>query len=273
VFLALFPFILFDLRHPPGIFLLGALNQAQKAQEFNFFANLIKHVLETLKYYTQSTILIWPLGLGVLALLFNDFRRKKKNLFFLLPIFFQMIMVSLVFSYNPLYTGFWYFFPIIPFLFVWLLLPRVKIGRFLSSFLMVLLVLAGVLKTIPFLTESPVHPDLSTVKKIDQVLKNEIKKKNLQNVNLVVLASPDPTNFGRKYRDLLLIPDNLQILTKEVHDYEIADHLFVISASSEETVRKDAAFEINNFRSGPLKGQWLIDKTPWTVYLLTRNEK
>ena len=266
--LTLLPFIIFDLRHPPGIFILGASRQAENIQKLNIFSNLFNDTFETLKYYTQTIILVIPLALGILALLVYDIYKKSKALFFLLPGIFQIILVAMVAPY-----AFHYFLPIIPFFFVWLVYPREKIGRILSSVMMLILIAGSAFSLIPFLKTSPVQPDLATVKKIDFVLKNQIKDRDLKNVNIAVLSSPDPTNYGRKYRDLLLIPDNIQILSREVSDYDITDNLFVISTASEAALRKDVAFEIDNFRSGALRGEWQVDKTPWIVYLLTRNEK
>jgi len=268
IILTLLPFIIFDLRHPPGIFILGVSKQIQNAQELNFFNNLINHTFETLKYYVQSMILVFPLILGIIVLLVYDIYKKKKALFFLLPGIFQIIAVSTAAPY-----GFHYFFPIIPFFFVWLIFHREKFGKILSLMIISILIIGGSFKLIPFLKTSPVQPDLTTVKKIDKILEAQIKERNLKNVNIAVLSSPDPTNYGRKYRDLLLIPDNVQILSREVSDYDITDNLFVISTSSEEIIREDVAFEIDNFRYGLLRGRWPIDNTSWIVYLLTRNEK
>lgn len=268
IVLVLLPFFLFDLRHLPGIFILGASRQAENIKELDFFKNLFGYTFEILKYYVQKIILIIPLALGILALLFNDFRQKNKALLFFWPIIGQIFLISLMAPY-----AFHYFLVIIPFFFVWLIYPREKIGKIFSFLIISILILGSLFSLGPFLKNTPVQPDLTTVKKIDQILETQIKQKSLKNVNLAVLSSPDPTNYGRKYRDLLLIPENIKILSREVGDYEITDNLFVISTSPEEVLRKDVAFEIDNFRSGILQEKWPIDNTPWIVYLLTRNEK
>lgn len=266
IILALLPFIIFDLRHPPGIFLLGASRQADNIEKLNIFSNLINYTFETLKYYAQTLILTVPLGLGILALLINDLYRKNRAWFFILPGILQIICVATVAPY-----AFHYFLPIIPFFFVWLIYPREKVGKILSIVLISILIIGSCFKVIPFLKTAPVYPNLTVVKKIDAVLENQIKENDLKNVNIAVLFSPDGNTQGSKYRDLLLVPNNFQILPRGV--YSTADNLFVISTGSEEALRKDPAFEIDNFRLGVLKGKWQIDNTSWIVYLLSRNEK
>ena len=100
-------------------------------------------------------------------------------------------------------------------------------------------------------------------------MKTQIETKSLKNVNIVVLASPDHNTEGRKYRDLLLVPDNLQI--KSTGEYSITDNLFVVSTSPISVIRSDPATEISNFRNGKLAGVWQIPNSSWVVYLLNKN--
>ena len=155
IILALLPFIIFDLRHPPGIFLLGASRQADNIEKLNIFSNLINYTFETLKYYAQTLILTIPLGLAILALLINDLYRRNRAWFFILPGILQIICVAAVAPY-----AFHYFLPIIPFFFVWLIYPREKVGKILSIVLISILIIGSCFKAIPFLKTASVYPDL-----------------------------------------------------------------------------------------------------------------
>ena len=110
--------------------------------------------------------------------------------------------------------------------------------------------------------------DIETITKITQTIRDEIAENKLMNVNLVVLQSPDPNIYGRRYRDLLLI-DDVRLLEKE--QYEITDNLFVLSYKSVEDIRNDKAYEIKRFDKGKLVDKWVFDESEWKLYLLNRN--
>lgn len=54
-------------------------------------------------------------------------------------------------------------------------------------------------------------------------------------------------------------------------EYELSDHLFVISTGSEKLLRENPAYEMHNFRSGLLVSFWKIDNSSWKIYHFTRN--
>lgn len=262
--LTLLPFLIFDLRHPPGLFILGAAKQAHVTLVSQVLGNFLSFSAETLKYYTQSLYLAVGLAVVILGLFIFDIVKKNRSLLFFIPCIFQILLISILGLY---FTH--YFFVIIPFFFVWIIYPRKRMGKYLSYTAISILIIGGLISFVSQITRTNVHPDLQTVVKITSVLENEIKSEDLKNVNIVVLASPDHNTEGRKYRDLLLVSDNLQI--KSTGEYSITDNLFVISTASESIIRADPATEISNFRSGKLSGEWQIDNSPWVVYLLNRN--
>jgi len=90
----------------------------------------------------------------------------------------------------------------------------------------------------------------------------------LKNNNIASIASPDPNIYGRRYRDLLHLK-GVSLKTKD--EYYISDHLFVISTSGEEVIRKDKAYEISFFNKGKLIQMWEIENSEWVVYLFERN--
>ena len=262
--LMLIPFIVFDLRHPPGIFILGASKQAQVITIPAIFKNFFPYAFDTLKYHTQNPLLAVILAATIAYLLFLDLAKNKKALLYFTPVLFQIIFVSAVDAYFP-----HYFFAIIPFFFIWLIYPRQKIGKALSRIAVFCFIIGGVLSLVPQLTISPVEPNLKTFKKIDSLLEEQILKNDLKNVNIAVLASPDPSTQAQKYRNLLLIPNNLSVMTHD--EYFSNDLLFVISTASETQLRKDPASELNNFRNGLIMDSWQIEPGSWQVYLFGKN--
>jgi hypothetical protein len=120
------------------------------------------------------------------------------------------------------------------------------------------------------LTVSPVEPNLKTFKKIDILIEEQIIKNNLKKVNIAVLASSDHSINAGKYRNLLLVPNNISVMTHD--EYFSNDLLFVISTASEGILRKDPASELNNFRNGSLLDSWKIEQGPWRVYLFGKNK-
>ncbi len=258
----LIPFIVFDLRHPPGLFLSGVGGQAQGVSLSlvlpAFFANFYK----TFLYYTQFPLLtLFALFLSGLLLIL-DIVKEKRALLFLIPVFGQIAAVSLIADYFH-----HYFFPTIPFILVWLFYPRKNKGSLVATSILVIFLVGSLPKFIPHLSTAPVTPDLTTIKEITFVIKEHYQKAKMQNVNITVLASPDTNTFGKRYRDLLLVPDNIHLLT---HDqYHLAENLYVVSTETEEVLRKDPAFEIKNFRNGIVNSKWNIDNE-WKIYLFTR---
>ncbi len=87
-------------------------------------------------------------------------------------------------------------------------------------------------------------------------------------MNITVLESPDNNTYGRRYRDLLLV-QNIRLRTRD--EYDLSDHLFVVSTGSEKSLRESPAYEMYNFKNGLLEGYWKIDKSDWKVYRFTRN--
>lgn len=261
--LLILPFIIFDLRHPPGIFILGAAKQAQSVSISLSLTNFFNYTGSVFNYYAQSSGLSLLLVLITLALIAKDLVNKEKSLFFLVPAIFQILMISLIGSYY-----FHYFFAIIPFFYTYLIFPRKGTGRKLSILALVILIIGSLPKIYPHLTITPVEPDLTTVKKLSSIIHDEILDKKLQNVNLAVLASPDHTTHARKYRDLLLVPDNINVMTRD--NYFTNDVLFVISTSNEQGLRKDPAAEMDRFRNGVVKEKWQIENSPWRLYLFAK---
>lgn len=266
ILLAFLPFVIFDLRHPPGLFFQGFFREYGQRNYLDInwvVSQFINNLQLVLMYYTQSFILSIILAILLISLIVNDIKEKSQAIIYFIPWIMQIFLCSFL-----IVTFDYYLLPGIIFFVAWIIYSRKNATGFLQKMIIVVLIIGGLLSIIPQLTTKTWETDIDSVKKISQILEFEIKKDDLKNVSLAVLASPDNNIYGRRYRDLLLI-NGVLVLPKE--QYNIVDDLFVISTSDEEIVRKDQAPEINNFRNGSLSQKWIIPNSPWIVYHLIRN--
>jgi hypothetical protein len=118
------------------------------------------------------------------------------------------------------------------------------------------------------LTQTSWDTNIDATREITNNIDEYTKDYDLKNVNIAVLASPDPNTYGRRYRDLLHLT-GVKILQRS--DYYITDNLFVISSSNEDEVRNDPAYELDRFRSGLLVESWNITDSIWNIYLFERS--
>jgi len=247
--LSISPFIVFDLTHMPGLFLSRILYFNYLNTDINLFQKL-----------SGPNILFL---LNLIVIIYYDIKNKSESLKYV----FVFLFSSLIILYT---TDFYshYLLASIPFLFVYLIYKRFGISDFFAKLLIIILSVISIYKFSNIATEITWENDIKTITKITQTIRGEISENKLMNVNLVVLQSPDPNIYGRRYRDLLLI-NNVRLLEKE--QYEITDNLFVLSYKSIEDIRNDEAYEIKRFDKGKLVNQWVFDKSEWKLYLLNRN--
>lgn len=269
VFLAVTPFIIFDLRHPPGLFFtrLVFFSPIESSDTLISYLGKLKVWYEYQNsYYTQFPILATILAILSPLLLIFDIKNKSRALIFASAWVAQLS--GLIFVNNPGKIYYYYVLPSTIFFLVWLIFPRQKIGSTLAGTILLILILGGLLSITPKLTTSNWQTDIYSVRQISKVISDKIKNEDLKNVNLTVLSSPDNNTYGRRYRDLLLI-ENINLKSKD--EYVLSDHLFVVSTGSEQDLRNDPAQEINYFRKGKLVQKINIPNSDWKVYHFHRN--
>ena len=267
---AILPFVIFDLRHPPGLFWTRFLyfNKAQMEPSLTaFLIRVFDNFRSVLVYYTHSVTLGILLGTSVILLLFYDLRKKSQGLIFALPWFSQIAAVA--FLENSFLH---YFLPGLVFLIAWLIYPREKLGEWISKLAISILILGSIFTIIPQIQTNPYvnkswQPNTKTVREITNTMEEIIKKEDLKGVNVAVLGSQDINTYGLKYRNLLLIK-GIRLLSRD--EYFTSDHLFVVSQSSEDQLRKDPSPEMHKFREGQIRNQRTIDDSGWAVYLFDR---
>lgn len=269
IIVTIIPFVIFDLRHPPGLFLTRIIFFSPTEGSGSLVSALDKLRVwyeYMTNYYTQMPVLSILLAGMVPLLVVIDIKNKSRALIYAAAWIAQLL--GLIFINNPGSIYYYYLLPSTIFFLIWLIIPRQKFSSSLAKVILVILVTGGFLSVGPKLTRSNWQTDIYSVRQITRVIKEKIKKDDLKNVNLTVLSSPDNNTYGRRYRDLLLI-DDIKLLSKD--EYSLSDHLFIISIAAEQDLRNDPAFEINYFRKGRLVQKTDIPNSDWRVFHFNRN--
>ncbi len=259
------PFIIFDLRHPPGLFLSRIIyfNHVSTNAGLSIVSKIWENWQIILSYYTHGVFLSWLLGISVVLLFVYDLKTKNPAIIYGLAVMFQVLAVAFLSD-----SFIHYFLPALIFFLAYVLSKRDFLGAGISKFVFAILMISSVFTISSQLLIPTWSPSIKSIREITNILNGQIKGRDLRNVNLAVLASVDNNTYGRKYRDLLLIKD-VNLLSKD--EYFKTDNLFIVSQSAEEKVRNDAAVEMQLFRRGVLRGQWRVTGENWKVYLFNRN--
>lgn len=263
--LSLSPFVLFDLAHPPGLFISRILY-------FNYLGTAENTFLsQVLNIYFQMINNFVPLKIGaflvsvlVPVLFIKDIFSNSRNriMYALVSAGFIIWLTTVEVVYNH------YFLPIAIVFIVWLFIKRKGFSNFIANSIIVIVIASSLIVLPNTLTHLSWESDIKSLESITSTIENATTERELKNVNIVVLGSDDTNIYGRRYRDLLLIRKKIDVLSKD--DIYKTDNLFVITTSSEDELRKDAAFELKNFRDGPIRGIWEIIGSDWKVYLFNR---
>ncbi len=261
--LAFIPFAIFDLRHPPGLFFSHFLTRGQITNtKTNTFLGSITDIGNNiqlfLQYCTQNQILGVILGIICIIILIWDIKNNKKNLLFFIPVIFQLIVGAFL---DTLQTR--YLLPCIPFFFVWLIIPRKKIGTTMSYSAIGVLIIGALLSIYPQLHYTEVQPDVRTVEKASIIIQDTIKKNNVKDANIAQLASPALDTLAETLRHTLLIR-NIHFLAAS--QYDVSSNLFVLSTADEKTLRHDKSIQMQHFKDAKLERVESLDNSPWKVY-------
>lgn len=261
--LAILPFVIFDFMHPPGLFLSRILYFNNMGSTTSLYNNLDGVIKGTLFYFTQSGLLAQLLIVNLIILIFLDIKAKSKSIWFALVFIVQVIGLAFVANF---YTH--YILPGLVFFIAYLIYPRNSPGKYFSYIAILTIMISGFFSFPKQISKVTWEGSISSTRYISNTIIKTITDNGLKNNNIAVLGSPDTNTYGRRYRDLLLIK-NINLRSKE--EYDISDHLFVISESPIDSVRLDPAYEISNFRNGKLIQSWEVPQSPWKIYLFSRS--
>lgn len=266
--LTILPFVIFDLRNPPGLFFGRFLHNNLITESWGvkiarIGATIPQNFYKSLLYLAQTPILAAFSAFLILLVFIMDIKNKSRSLIYFFPFIAQILAISLL----PEFAG-RYVLLGITFLVLWIIFPRRKLGANLTFLLILVLITGSLLHLNQLLTKPQIEPGAGIVEYASQIIATSVKSKDLKNVNLAIIGSPDPDPFGITYRHTLLVKE-VRILSES--EYSITDNLFVVSTSSEDKIRTDPVSLINGFRKGKVKEQDIVGTT-WKVYLFNRDK-
>ncbi|OGD08714.1 hypothetical protein A2397_04105 [Candidatus Amesbacteria bacterium RIFOXYB1_FULL_44_23] len=264
--MAVSPFVIFDLRHPPGLFWRQAVSYGQQTEKmsakFLFEKAKVSFMgFERLMFTTKDEAILMILGFGLLGLGVWDLRNNRSNLFWLVG-WILPILATVKFS-----AQWHYFLPSVPFFAVWLIGPRKRYGKLLACFIGLVLMVGSVVGLPKLWHQEIWQGNLQLARAATKIMAREIRGQKLVNANLAVLGSPDIYPAGKKYRDLLLVQE---VRLKDYVEYEISDNLFVVTLADAKDIQKDPAAELLYFRKGPIAGVWQTGIDNWKVVQINR---
>ena len=265
--IAMVPFVIFDLRNPPGLFFThyvkNNLVSAGAGSELALFPKtFVENISNVIVLIAQSKFLAKILGILFMGLLIFDLRKNRGSFLWLAPIIGQIVIISFL----PFYEN-RYFYLGLPFFVVWLSYPRKNWGSFLAKAAVIIMIVGSLFSVKRQLTEPIRVPDTRSIRLITSYIRDEVRREDRKNVNVAVLASPDRDPLGVIYRHVLKIK-GVSLLGD--NQFDITDNLFVITTSEAKVVRRDPANVMTSFRNGKIAESYEVDGTEWKIYLFNR---
>ena len=259
--IAILPFVLFDLTHPPGLFISRMIAFGQISNgvgSFNLttvFNNLINIPLKFTNYLSGSN-LIFGIIILVLSLL-NIFKLKKdESQKWILVVIAQFLGLALISGRVDDH----YLLPAVIFYYLWIVSSYKK--SVISKMLIYVLIISNII-TLPKLIN---RNNWETNIKASEDITNYVISKcqnDCKNYNLAVLGSPDINTKGRRYRDLLKIK-NIELA--RIDKYWGLKGAFFVSYADWNDLKNDPSYEIDNYRKlNPTEVQ-NIKNSKWKVY-------
>lgn len=260
--LAILPFVIFDWRHPPGLFFakMLAYNEGKSLELAEVLPRLAGAAKFSLEYLFPGRLSL-AIGAVIMALMVWDVKNKKKIAWWGIGAFLNL-GIFLVYSNQGHYI-----LGALPLFWVWLMGERQGWGKRLVYILTAFIVVSSIFKWPQEVLKDDFKGDLRLVRGASEIIKEEVKKQGLVNANVAVLGSEDEDGLGKRYRGMLLTW-NVKIKSKD--EYELSDNLFVITRKSGEELRGDPASQISRFRNGPVAGEWKVGETGWRVVQFNR---
>ena len=260
--LAILPFILFDLRHPPGLFItsyfqVGAPNVVA-GPGISLSSNLLRNFAFALKEIVGPIWLQVFFVLSLFVILIEDFKHSKRHFLFFVPVIAQIIGPIIIDGYHQRY-----FLPATVFLLVWLIQPRKNNGNRAAISLILIMLIGSALRLPAAFSPPEQAAPMSVVTEAGDGIVSIMKSNFVKNPNIAVITGADLDSLGEKYRDLLSIDG---ISFRAASEYDASENLFVISTEDESSVREDQNVSMQLFQDSRLiEVKELTDK-PWKLY-------
>lgn len=264
---ALLPFVLFDLRHPPGLFfgsyLRGNITNIEPVTWSNLVPKLMRNVQVASSEIVSGRFLqtIWVVG--ALFLVRMDWLASKRNLVLVLPVLAQVIGPVVVDDYSQRY-----FLPATLFLLTWLLIKRTGWSQLVQLVVLSSMIISSLWQLPRVLTQPIASPSMAVVTDAEHaILQLRANHPELKNANIATLTGSDLDSLAEKYRDLLSIRG---VTFRAASEYDASEHLYVISTEAEAAVRSDPNVSMQFFQNSPLLATVSLPEQPWRVYLFVK---
>ena len=259
--IAISPFVLFDLTHPPGLFISRMIAFGQISNEVGSFSlttvfnNLINTPLKFTKYLGGSS-LIFGIIILVLSLL-NIFKLKKDaGQKWILVVITQFLGLALISGRVDDH----YLLPAVIFYYLWIITSYKK--SLISKILIYVLIISNIIALPALINRNNWETNIKASEDITNYVINKCQS-DCKNYNLAVLSSPDMNTKGRRYRDLLKIK-NIELAT--IDKYSDLKGVFFVSYTDWNDLKKDPSYEIDHYRNlNPTEVQY-IKNSKWKVY-------
>jgi hypothetical protein len=254
-------FVIFDLRHPPGLFFGKYLSGSQTPHLsdnplVSVFEKIGENTLIAMSY-VSGPYLVWIQLVLVAVVLFLE-RKRFSNWLWMLPVMAQIAGGSILDIFETRY-----FLPALVFFFVWLFLPREGLSKGLAQAAIVLSIIGSCLTIVPQLTITKVPPDIYSLREATNYIVATYQGNDIKNANIMALASSDSDPLAAKYRDLLQVHD---VHFKAASQYDTSEQLFVVSTSDLDRIHTDGSFPKAILEKGELNEIHQIPNSRWKVY-------
>jgi hypothetical protein len=262
--LALSPFVLFDLRHPPGLFFRRYLLSGETPNLATQVSNqpwvrLQAVINEVFLYVVANSQLVVIFLLFVFALIVLDLKYNRRALGWLLPVIAQLGLMVFV---DNIATR--YFLPALPFFIMWLITKRVnKSSQLLVIAVIVFMTTTSLIKLPELLLQTRVHPSPVVVDGVVKIIREIQAAEPTPDVNIATHVSPDKAPLAELYRHVLGMHG---VGFKQPSEYDTSSRLYVVSTGSEVDLRNDNSVAMSFFKDASLKNVMPVGNTGWQVY-------
>ncbi len=270
--LSLMPYVIFDLRHPPGLFFghyLVSNNKPHIEQDLHLgliLPNLIRNIRVYLNTLLELPFIEPIFGLLIAALAASEIYKKQWSSLKWFASAVLLLIGSIVLDdFQARYA-----YASIGVLYIWMFIPRDnKNQSLLATILLLILVLSNAARVPKQLFNSLSHPDMYSLTQANRIISDVVQENNLNNINIGAIASPDRDPLASKHRDLLRMNG---ISVREASEYDVSENLFILSTSDFETVRNDQSYSIHAFKDARLQDTFYLNDSEWIIYWLGYQE-
>lgn len=259
-------FVLFDLKNPPGLFFGQYLFSGSTPNvEYHLSVSVImEHFVRNIQVYLQAFVpqplLQILFGFSLVSLLILEIKKYPyRTLLWMVP---GTIIIAAGIIFDSFEVR--YVFPSLIFVLVWLLLPREeKITNRLAQSAIGILIVGSLLGLPAQLTQPLSPPSMRIFTEASNIIVKTVTEKNLKNINIAALESKDSAPLAERYRDYLSVKG---VTSQAPSQYDISEHLFVISTATDEELRNSADYAMGSFKNMPLHGVFQVGNTEWKVF-------